>query len=164
VISYQGKLAAGLAIPVLAQAVAALDIPGLEGQIAGLVKVIAQATLKPPSVAGTVIFAGKLLAQAQIAIVPPSLSIVAALDAKLALLNLKLQLVLTIKELLTSGSLRVYEFEGQAGAFGPELGATLAGADVDGGVGAAKQTFAVVLLAEGGSSGEVALKTLRGGA
>lgn len=161
-ISYKGKLAVGLAIPVLAQAVAALDIPGLEGQIAGLVKIIAQATIKPPSVAGTLVFAGKLLAQAQIAIVPPSLSIVAALDAKLALLNLKLALVLKIKDLLTSGSVRLYEYQGPASSFGPDLSAALAGADAGGGVAPTQSTFAIVLLAEGGTSGEVTLKALRG--
>ena len=163
-ITYAGKLALSAALPVMAQAIATLDIPGLQGQVAGLVKVIANATVKPPSLSGTITFAGKLLAAAQVAIVPPAVSIVGSLEAKLVLLRARLELALVLKELLVQGSLRVYEYSGPAGQFGPELASTLAGPDDTGGVPAGAGTFAVVLLAEGGSAGELTLKTLRSGA
>jgi len=163
-VSYKGNLSAAAAIPVLAQAVATLDIPGLQGQIAGLIKAIAQVTVKPPSVGGTIAFAGKLLAAAQVAVVLPAISVTASLDAKLALLKLKLELALAIKDLLVQGSLRVYEYSGAAADFGDELGATLGGSDADGGLPSASGTFAVILLAEGGSAGETTLKILRSGA
>ena len=153
---------AALAIPVLAQAVATLDIPGLTGQVAALLKITT--TFKPPSVGGTLLFAGKLAAAASVAIVPPALSVLGELQIKYGLLKAKLELALAIQSLLTSGSLRVYEYEGAASAFGSELTTTLAGADADGGVTPTQSTFAVVLLAEGGSAGETGLRILRSGA
>jgi|GEM_PF-5649915 len=161
-VSYKGKLSAALAIPVLAQAVATLDIPGLTGQVAALLKITT--TFKPPSVGGTLLFAGKLAAAASVAIVPPALSVLGELQIKYGLLKAKLELALAIQSLLTSGSLRVYEYDGTAGTFGAELGTTLAGADADGGVTPTQSTFAVVLLAEGGSAGETGLRILRSGA
>ena len=132
-VSYKGKLSAALAIPVLAQAVASLDIPGLTGQVAALLKITT--TFKPPSVGGTLIFAANLAAAASVAIVPPALS----------------------------GSLRVYEYEGVAGSFGSELTTTLAGADADGGIAPTQSTFAVLLVAEGGTAGATTLRVLRSG-
>lgn len=161
-VSYKGKLSAALAIPVLAQAVATLDIPGLTGQVAALLKITT--TFKPPSVGGTLLFAGKLAAAASVAIVPPALSVLGELQIKYGLLKAKLELALAIQSLLTSGSLRVYEYDGTAGTFGAELGTTLAGADVDGGVTPTQSTFAVVLLAEGGTAGATTLRVLRSGA
>jgi len=161
-VSYKGKLSAALAIPVLAQSVATLDIPGLTGQVAALLKITT--TFKPPSVGGTLLFAGKLAAAASVAIVPPALSVLGELQIKYGLLKAKLELALAIQSLLTSGSLRVYEYDGTAGTFGAELGTTLAGADADGGVTPTQSTFAVVLLAEGGSAGETGLRILRSGA
>lgn len=161
-ISYRGKLSAALAIPVLAQAVATLDIPGLTGQVAALLKITT--TFKPPSVGGTLLFAANLAAAASVAIVPPALSVLGELQVKYGLLKAKLELALTIQNLIASGSLRVYEYDGDAGAFGSELTTTLAGADVDGGVIPTQTTFAVVLLAEGGSAGETTLRVLRSGA
>lgn len=161
-VSYKGKLSAALAIPVLAQAVASLDIPGLTGQVAALLKITT--TFKPPSVGGTLLFAANLAAAASVAIVPPALSVLGELQVKYGLLKAKLELALTIQNLLTSGSLRVYEYDGAAGTFGAGLTTTLAGADVDGGVIPTQTTFAVVLLAEGGSAGETTLRVLRSGA
>lgn len=161
-IFYRGKVSAAVAIPVLAQAVASLDLPGLQGQIAGLARLTLN--FKPPSVAGTLAFAGKLAAAAGVAVVPPSVSILGELQAKLALLKLRLELILKIKDLLTSGSLRLYEYEGEAGTFGAELSTTLAGPEVDGGIPPTRTTFAVLLVAEGGTSGEATLKILRKGA
>lgn len=161
-IAHKGKVSVAVALPVLAQAVASLDIPGLQGQIAGLARLTLN--FKPPSVAGTLVFAGKLAAAAGVAVVPPSVSILGELQAKLALLKLKLELVLKIKDLLTSGSLHLYEYEGQAGTFGAELSDLLAGPEVNGGLPPTRSTFAVLLVAEGGTSGEATLKILRKGA
>lgn len=160
-VSYKGKLSAAVAIPVLAQAVASLDIPGLTGQVAALLKITT--TFKPPSVGGTLIFAANLAAAASVAIVPPALSVLGELQIKYGLLKAKLDLVLTIKDLLTSGSLRVYEYEGVAGSFGSELTTTLAGADADGGITPTQSTFAVLLVAEGGTAGATTLRVLRSG-
>lgn len=163
-ISYKGKLGLVVAIPVLAQMIGMIDIPGLTAQVAGLVQLVANFSLTPPTIAAGFQFVANLTAQLQVAVEPPVLQISAELTAKLALFKLRLELILKIVDLVTGGSVRVYEYDGPAGSFGPELGATLGGADVDGGIAPAQQTFAVILLAEGGSSGEVALKTLRGGA
>ena len=163
-ISYKGKLSLAVAIPVLLQAVLALDIPGIQGQVLGLIRAIAQISIKPPTVAGTLLFAANLAAHASIAVVPPSVSIVASLEAKLALLQLKLQLMLVIKNLLVSGRVRVYEYDGGAGQFGSELATTIAGPEAEGGIAPGQSTFAVILLAEGGTAGETTLKTLRSGA
>lgn len=160
-ITYDGKLSAAVAIPVLAQAVASLDIPGLQGQVTGLLKITA--TFKPPSIAGTLAFAAKLAAAAEVAIVSPAVSILGSLEAKLALLQIRLQLALAIKDLLVSGSFRVYEYEGTAGTFGSELTTTLAGADADGGIAAGQSTYAVLLVAEGGTAGATTLRVIRHG-
>ncbi len=160
-ISYKGKVSAALAIPVFAQAIASLDIPGLQGQIAGLARLVL--TFRPPSVAGTLVFAAKLAAAASVAVTPPAVSIVGELAVKLALLKAKLELILKLQKLLTSGSFRLYEYEGAAGAFGGELSATLAGPEPSGGIAPTQSTFAVLLVAEGGTSGEATLRALRAG-
>lgn len=161
-ISYKGKLGLLVAIPVLAQMVGMIDIPGLTAQVAALAQLVAN--FKPPTIAAGFQFVANLTAQLQVAVEPPVLQISAELLAKLGLFKLRLELILKIVNLVTGGSVRVYEYDGAAGTFGAELGATLAGADADGGVIPTQPTFAVVLLAEGGSAGETGLRILRSGA
>lgn len=161
-ISYKGKLAVAVAIPIVAQLLGAIDIPGMTAQVAALAQLVVN--FKPPTVAASVTFALNLLAQAQATVSYPVLQISAELVAKLALLKARLELVIKITDLLAGGSVRVYEYEGAAGNFGAELGATLAGPEASGGVAPSRATFAVVLLAEGGTAGETTLKILRSGA
>ena len=154
-ITYAGEVPVSAALPVLAQLVAAFDVEGLQGQI----KALAAITLnfRPPSVAGTIAFAAKLGAAASVAIVPPAVDISGQLLVKLGLLKAKLALLLQIKALLTGGSVRVYEYSGPAGDFGPELGGALGDIPTQNG------TVAVVFLAEAGSAGATTLAALRGG-
>jgi len=94
---------------------------------------------------------------------PPAFDFKANLLLKYGLLKARLELLLKIKDVVFGGSVRLYEYEGQAGTFGSDLGASIAGPAVDGGITPTQQTFAVVLLAEGGTAGETTLKALRGG-
>lgn len=160
-IDYKGKLSILLVFPVVGQMVGMIDIPGLTAQVAALAKLVVD--FKPPSIAAGLEFAANLTAQLQAAATPPSLQISAELVAKLALFKARLELILKIVNLLTGGSVRVYEYDGLAGSFGPELTTTLAGADADGGVSAGQSSYALVLLAEAGSSGEIAVKAMRAG-
>lgn len=159
-ISYQGKIGALVAFPVLAQLLAAVDIAGLQAELAGLISLSVSYTV--PSVEGLVAFLAQITA-ALPAFVPPTVDLKADILAKIGLLEAKITLLLTLTGLVTSGSLRVYEYDGDAGSFGGELSATLAGPDGDGGVPAASTTFAVVLLAEAGGPDETLLKALRAG-
>lgn len=160
-ISYKGKLGLLAAFPVVAQLVGALDIVGLQAEATALAQ--ATVTFTPPSVIGIGAVIAAVAAALQAGFQPPAVDFKAGLLVKLGLLEARVKLLLKITSLLVSGSVRLYEYEGQAGAFGTQLGATLAGPDVDGGVAPTQQTFAVVLLAEGGTAGETTLKTLRSG-
>lgn len=160
-ISYKGKLGLLAAFPVVGQLVAAIDIAGLQAEAAALLQ--ASVTFTPPSLVGILAVVAAIGAAIQAGFQPPAVDFKANLLLKLGLLKVRLELLLKIADLLASGSVRLYEYEGAAGAFGTQLGATLAGPDVDGGVAPAQTTFAVVLLAEGGTAGETTLKTLRSG-
>ena len=160
-IDYKGKLSILLVFPVVGQMVGMIDIPGLTAQVAALAKLVAD--FKPPTIAAGFQFVANLTSQLQAAVEPPVLQISAELLAKLALFEARLELIIKIVGILTGGSVRVYEYDGLAGSFGPELTTTLAGPDVDGGVAADQSTFALVLLAEAGSSGEIAIKAMRAG-
>ena len=111
-------------------------------------KVIANATVKPPSLSGTITFAGKLPAAAQVAIVPPSVSIVASLEAKLVLLRARLELASCSRNCSCRAAFVSTSTRARRPKFGPELvldasrPTTLA-------VSRRAGTFAVVLLAEG---------------
>lgn len=161
-VTYKGKFSLLVAFPLLGQIAATFDLTGLAAEIAGLAQLTA--TFTPPSVVGILGITGAVAAALQAGFQPPAFDLKANLLVKLGLLKAKYELLLKLNDLLVQGSLRVYEFAGPAGQFGPELSSTLAGADDTGGVPAASQAFAVVLLAEGGSAGELTLKTLRSGA
>lgn len=161
-VTYKGNLSLLVAFPFLGQLVASFDLAGLAAEIAGLVELTA--TFTPPSVVGILGITGAVAAALQAGFQPPAFDLKASLGVKLGLLKAKYELLLKLSDLLASGSLRVYEYAGPAGQFGPELASTLAGADDAGGVPAGAGAFAVVLLAEGGSAGELTLKTLHSGA
>lgn len=160
-ISYQGKLGALAAFPLVGQLVTSLDIPGLTAEVAAVLQ--ASVTFTPPSLVGIAAVMAAITAAISAGFQPPVFDFAAALSLKYGLLKAKLDLILSLTGLLASGSLRVYEYDGQAGTFGSELATTLAGPDGDGGVPAASNTFAVVLLAEAGGPDETLLKALRGG-
>lgn len=160
-ISYQGKLGALVAFPLVGQLVASLDVPGLTAEVAAVLQ--ASATFTPPSVIGIGLVVNAVIAAVLGGFQPPVFDFAAALSLKYGLLKARLDLILSLTGLLASGSLRVYEFDGQAGDFGGDLATTLAGPDSNGGVAPAQSTFAVVLLAEAGGPDETLLKALRGG-
>lgn len=161
-ISYKGNLSITVAIPVFAQLLGALDIPGLQAEAAALLQ--ATVTFTPPSLLGVAAVMAAISAAISAGFQPPAVDFKGLLLVKLGLLKARLELLLKIKDLLAGGSVRVYEYDGAAGDFGAELGATLAGPEASGGVAPARGTFAVVLLAEGGTAGETTLKILRSGA
>lgn len=160
-ISYKGKLSIAQAIPIFAQVVATFDLPGLLGEIAALGSLVV--TFTPPSVVGIGAILASIAAALQLGFTPPTFDLKGDLVIKLGLLQAKYDLYFKVANLLVSGSVRLYEYEGQAGTFGSELGATIAGPTVDGGIAPTQQTFAVLLVAEGGTAGETTLKALRGG-
>lgn len=159
-ISYKGKVGVLVALPIMAQLTALLNLAGLQAELAGLVALSFSYTL--PSVEGIFQFITTLNAAIP-TFTPPTVDLKADLLVKIGLLQAKIELLLQITNLIASGSLRVYEYEGTAGAFGGELTATLAGPDADGGVTSPQSTFAVVLLAEGGTAGETTLRAIRAG-
>lgn len=160
-ISYKGKLGLTAAFPLLLQLIGAIDIAGLQAEVAALLQ--ASVTFTPPSIVGVLSIVAALGAAIQAGFQPPAFDFKANLLLKYGLLKARLELLLKIKDVVFGGSVRLYEYEGQAGTFGSELGATIAGPAVDGGITPTQQTFAVVLLAEGGTAGETTLKALRGG-
>ena len=160
-ISYKGKLGLTVAFPLLLQLLGAIDIAGLQAEAAALLQ--ATITFTPPSIVGVLAVVAAIGAALQAGLQPPSFDFKANLLLKLGLLKARLELLLKIRDVLLGGSVRVYEFEGPAASFGAELGATLAGPDVSGGITPTQKTFAVLLVAEGGTSGETTLKALRGG-
>jgi len=161
-IDYKGKLGVAVAFPVIAQLLASLDIPGMTAQVAALGQLIAN--FKPPTVAAGITFAANLTAQINATLNYPVLAISAEIALKLALLKARLELVLKIVNLITQGSLRVYEQQGTAGTFGAEWTLTLAGTEATGGIPPAQSTYAVILVADAGTAGETTLKFLRAGA
>lgn len=161
-ISYKGKVGILVAIPVFAQLSGIIDIPGMTAQVAALAKLVVD--FKPPTIAAGFTHVANLTAQLKVAAEPPVVAISAELLAKLALFKVRLALILKITEQVFGGSVRVYEYDGTAGSFGAELGAALAGPDEGGGIDPTQSTFAVLLVAEGGSAGETTLKILRSGA
>jgi hypothetical protein len=160
-ISYKGKLSVLAALPMFGQLVATLDIPGLTAEVAALLQ--ASVTFTPPSIIGIGAVVAAIGAAISAGFQPPVFDFAGNFIVKYNLLKVKLELIIEITDLLASGSLRVYEYEGTAGAFGGELTATLAGPDADGGVTSSQSTFAVVLLAEGGTAGETTLRAIRAG-
>lgn len=160
-ISYKGKLSILVALPLFGQLVATLDIPGLQAEVAALLA--ATVTFTPPSIVGVLAVVAAIGAAIQAGFQPPSFDFKANLLVKLGLLKAKLELILKLTDLLTGGSVRLYEYEGQSSGFGGQLGTTLAGADPDGGIPPAQPIFAVLLVAEASTSGEVTLKAIRSG-
>ncbi len=161
-ISYKGKLSVVVAIPVLGQLIGTFNLPALLGEVEALYQVAF--TFIPPSAVGIANILAVIGAAITAGLHPPAVNIQADLFAKWGLLKAKYELLLNITNLLAQGSVRVYEYEGAAGTFGSELGATLSGADEGGGIAPTQTTFAVLLVAEGGSAGETTLKILRSGA
>lgn len=160
-ISYKGNLSILLVFPVMAQMVGIIDIPGLTAQVAAMTQLVAN--FKPPTVAASLSFLATLTANIQATVSYPVVQISAELLAKLALFKARLELILQITDIVFGGSVRLYEYDGAAGNFGPDLTSALAGPEADGGVAADRSTFALVLLAEGGTSGETTLRALRSG-
>lgn len=160
-ITYEGKKGFTVAFPVVAQLLASFDLGALAGEVAALLQLTVSFT--PPSVLGILGVVAAIQAAIQAGFQPPAIDIKGDLVVRYGLLKAKLELLLKIKDVLLSGSFRLYEYDGQAGAFGSELGATLGGADVDGGIAPTQQTFALLLVAEGGSTGATTLKILRSG-
>jgi hypothetical protein len=160
-ISYKGKLGVLVALPIFGQILGALDLSALAGEVAALAA--ATVTFTPPSVFGIVSVIAAITTALNAGFQPPAFDFKGNLLIKLGLLKAKYELLLKISTLLAQGSVRLYEYDGAAGTFGAELGATLSGADVDGGIAPTQSTFAVLLVAEGGSAGETTLKLLRSG-
>ena len=160
-ITYLGKKKLAAALPVFAQLQAMIDLDGLKAEAEALLQL--SVTFTPPSLDGILKFQAALTA-ALPSFTPPSVDFKADLLVKLGLLKARIELIAKLTELVFGGSVRLYEYEGQAGTFGNQIGATLAGPDASGGVAPTQQTFALVLLAEGGTAGETTLKTLRSGA
>jgi hypothetical protein len=161
-ISYKGNVSATVAIPILGQLLASFDLAGLGAEVAALAQVAFNFT--PPTVVGIGAIAAAVTAAIAAGVQPAAIDFKADLIVKYGLLKAKFDLLVQLSGLLAQGSLRVYEYQGAAGSFGPELGATIASSDADGGLPSASGTFAVILLAEGGSAGEATLKILRSGA
>lgn len=157
-ITYRGKKGFLGVFPVMAELLAAFDLAGLQGEIAGLLELTV--TFTPPSAAAALEVVAAVTAALNAGFQPPAVDFKADLLAKLGLLQAKLELILAITELVASGSVGLYDFDGQAGNLGPELGNKLGGPEADGGIEPTEPTFAVVLLA-GGSSLSL-LKKLRG--
>lgn len=161
-IVYRGKLGVLVAIPVFAQLLGAIDLAGLAAEAAAVLQ--ASVTFVPPSIVGILGVVAAISAAIQAGFQPPVFDFKASLLAKYGLLKARLDLLLKIQDLLTQGSFRVYEYDGLAGTFGDEWKVTLAGADVDGGIAPSQSTYAVLLVAEGGTAGETTLRVLRNGA
>lgn len=159
-ISYKGKVNLAVALPLVAQIAATFDLSGLAGEIAALGSMVL--TFTPPSVVGIGAILASIAAALQLGVAPPTFDLKGDLVIKLGLLQAKYDLYLKVANLLVSGSLRLYEYEGKAGNFGPELSDLLAGPEVNGGLPPTRSTFAVLLVAESGTSGETTLKILRG--
>lgn len=160
-ITYQGKVGILVAFPVFAQLVGAIDVAGLAAEAAALLQ--ASVTFTPPSIFGILGVVAAIGAALQAGFQPPSFDFKANFLVKYGLLKLRLELLLKIVDLVASGSVRLYEQQGTAGTFAAELETTLSGTDAAGGIAPTQQTFAVILVAEGGSAGETTLKLLRSG-
>lgn len=161
-ISYKGKLSVLVALPIFAQLFGAIDLVGMNAEVVALFN--ASLTATPPSIVGIAAIAAAISAAISAGFQPPVFDFKANFLLKWSLLKARYELLLKLQNLVTSGSVRLYEYEGQAGAFGSELSTMLAGSEVDGGIPPTKSTFAVLLVAEGGTAGETTLKALRGGA
>lgn len=161
-ITYQGKLSVTAALPIFVQLLGVLDLAGLGAEVAALLA--ATVVFTPPSIFGIAAVVAAIGAAISAGFQPPAFDFKGNLLIKYGLLKAKYELLLNITNLLAQGSFRVYEYEGAAGSFGSELTTTLAGPDVDGGITPTQTTFAVLLVAEGGSAGETTLKVLRSGA
>lgn len=161
-VTYKGKVGILAAFPMIAQLVGAIDINGLAAEAAALLQ--ASVTFTPPSIVGILGVVAAIGAALQAGFQPPAFDFKADLLVKYGLLKARLELLIKIANILAGGSVRLYEQEGQAGTFGAEWTATLAGADVDGGILPGQSTYALILVAEAGSSGETTLKALRSGA
>lgn len=160
-ISYKGKLGVLVALPIFGQLIGAIDIAGLTGEVAALLS--ASVTFTPPSVFGILAVMAAITASLQAGFQPAAIDFKANLLVKYGLLKARLDLILSITQAIAGGSFRVYEYEGVAGSFGSELTTTLAGADADGGIAPTQSTFAVLLVAEGGTAGATTLRVLRSG-
>jgi len=161
-ISYKGKLSILVALPLFGQLVATLDIPWLQAEANALLA--ATVTFTPPSIIGIGAIAAAVVAAIQAGFQPPVFDFKANLLVKLGLLKAKLELILKLSDLLAGGSVRLYEYDGASSGFGGQLGATLGGPEPDGGIPPAQQVFAVILVADAGTGGEVTLKAIRSGA
>ena len=160
-ISYKGKVGVLVALPIFGQILGTIDLGALAGEVAALLA--ATVTFTPPSVFGIASVVAAITTALGAGFQPPAFDFKGNLLIKLGLLKAKYELLLNIATLVAQGSVRVYEYEGAAGTFGSELGATLSGADEGGGIAPTQSTFAVLLVAEGGSAGETTLKLLRSG-
>lgn len=161
-ITYRGKVGILQAFPIFAQLVGAIDLTGLAAEAAALLQ--ASITFTPPSIVGILGVVAAIGAALQAGFQPPTFDFKANLLVKYGLLKLRLELLLKIVNLVTSGSVRLYEQEGTAGTFGSEWTATLAGGESDGGIAPTQGTYSLLLVAEAGTSGEATLKVLRSGA
>lgn len=159
-ISYKGKFSVFVALPIFGQIFGAIDLTGMGAEVAALLEASLIAT--PPSILGIGTIVAAIGAAISAGFQPPALDFKANFLLKWGLLKARYELLLKLQDLVTSGSVRVYEYTGPAGSFGSELASTLAGADVDGGLTSTQSTFALVLLAEGGTAGETSLRAIRG--
>jgi len=135
-----GELSLSAAVPLLATlkaglaASTAMSIPTLTAQLTGLGNVLAAITVAPPSLGATIVAALANVAQLQLAIGGPSVTLqLPAITLKLAELQVSLgQLTALAALVIPAGAVTVYVFEGTSDALGGELhaevGATLAGA------------------------------------
>ncbi len=159
-ILFRGKVPMLVAIPVFGQLSALINIDALKAELAGLLQLSINFT--PPSIKGILDFTAALNL-ALPSFTPPSVDFKADLLLKIGLLKAKIELILKITQIVFGGSVGVYEYDGLPGNFGPELNSTMLGPEPDGGLPPSKNIFGVILVAEAGTSGEVALKAVRQG-
>lgn len=136
-----GQLTIGAVVPVAIAAQATADaslglvIPQITAQIAGLIALITQLGLTPPSIEGSIALLTQAIASLQAAVTLPGASAnITAIAAALAqleatLLSLSAQLAASAALGVTLGTpgVWVYSYDGTPGAFGPNFSGAIGG-------------------------------------
>lgn len=128
-----GELSFSEQVPLLAAFKAGLDVsvgfslPDISAKLAGLNNVLVAITVAPPDLTGTIDAAITNVAQLQLAIDGPTVTLEAeAIAALIADLNVQLDQITAAAGLeIPDGSLSVYVFDGASGAIGAELQAAV---------------------------------------
>lgn len=128
-ITYLGEVSLSAAVPLLATFKSALAattsyaLPELQAQLTGLGNVLVAITVAPPALGATITAAIATVAQLQLAIGGPTVTLqIGAITAKLALLVAQLGTLTAAAALdIPSGSVHAYVYSGALMSFGAEL-------------------------------------------